>query len=188
MEQFFGIYDGELDAGFCQDIIRRFEGDDRKVQGMGGHGNGGIVDRRAKATSEVLLWTHSDGWEDVNEAIATSLRTRLREYLSEWGQALQLGIYPEEPRVTRYNLGDGFLAWHADNVGRSPTRVITAIWYLNTVQEGGETWYTSGRRRLFTPSTGQRSRKASGGPVSSLRTARDSGNWDPIRLPVLPSR
>jgi hypothetical protein len=141
MEQFFGIYDGELDAGFCQDIIRRFEKDERKVVGMGGCSSGGVVDRRAKATSEVLLWTNSEGWEDVNTAIVTSLRNRLREYLSEWGQALQLGIYPEEPRVTRYNLGDGFLAWHSDNVGRSPTRVITAIWYLNTVDEGGETFY-----------------------------------------------
>lgn len=140
MEQFFGIYDGELNSGFCQDVIRRFEEDDRKVEGMGGHGSGGVVDRRAKATSEVLLWTHSEGWEDVNQAIVSSLRKCLKDYLSEWGQALQLGIYPEA-RVTPYNLGDGFLAWHADNVGRSPTRVITAIWYLNTVQEGGETWY-----------------------------------------------
>ena len=141
MEQFFGIYDGELDSGFCQDIIRRFEDDGRKVEGMGGRGNGGVVDRRAKATSEVLLWTHREGWEDVNAAIVKSLQHRLREYLSEWGQALRLGIYPEEPRVTRYKTGDGFLAWHSDNVGRSPTRVITAIWYLNTVKEGGETWY-----------------------------------------------
>jgi hypothetical protein len=38
MEQFFGIYDGELDAGFCQDIIRRFEKNERKVEGMGGCG------------------------------------------------------------------------------------------------------------------------------------------------------
>ncbi len=141
LDQFFGIYDRELDPAFCRDIIRRFENDGRKVQGMGGMGAGGVVDRRAKATTEVLLWTHSDGWEDVNNAIVGSLKRRLREYLSDWGQALQLGIYPEEPRVTRYNTGDGFLAWHADNIGRSPTRVITAIWYLNTVEQGGETWY-----------------------------------------------
>ena len=108
---------------------------------MHGSGSGGQVDRTVKATTEILTWTHSKGWEDVNEMIVLSLRRRLRQYLAEWGQAFPIGIYPEEPRITRYREGEGFFAWHSDNVGRSPTRVITAIWYLNTVEVGGETEY-----------------------------------------------
>ncbi len=141
LDGFFGIYDGELDPSFCRDIIRRFEADDRKVRGMAGGGAGGAVDRRVKATTEILLWTHSKGWEDVNKAIVRSLKSRLKDYLQQFRQAFPIGIYPEEPRITRYLKGEGFYAWHSDNIGRSPTRVITAIWYLNSVERGGETWY-----------------------------------------------
>jgi len=137
----FGIYDGELSAGFCHDVIDRFEADPRKVKGMVGGGAAGRVDERVKATTEILLWTHRDGWEDVNRVILDSLRQRLRDYMGRWGRAFPIGVYPEEPRITRYREGEGFFAWHSDNIGRSPTRVITAIWYLNTVEKGGETDY-----------------------------------------------
>jgi len=143
LERFFGVFDGELPSSVCSEIIARFEADGRKVEGMVGdsRGGGGAVDRRVKETTEILLWTNSDGWEDVNELIQRSLQRRLRTYLKPFGEAFPIGIYPEEPRITRYRIGEGFNAWHSDNIGRSPTRVITAIWYLNTVRRGGETWY-----------------------------------------------
>lgn len=140
-ESLFGIYDRELPPDFCRDVIDRFEADPRKVKGMVGGGAAGRVDTRVKATTEILLWTHRDGWDDVNRVILDSLRRRLSDYMGRWGQAFPIGVYPEEPRITRYREGEGFLAWHSDNIGRSPTRVITAIWYLNTVEEGGETDY-----------------------------------------------
>ena len=137
----FGIYDGELPPDFCRDVIDRFEADPRKVKGMVGAGASGRVDNTVKATTEILLWTHGEGWEDVNRVIQASLRRRLNDYMRRWGPAFPIGIYPEEPRITRYREGEGFFAWHSDNIGRSPTRVITAIWYLNTVRVGGETDY-----------------------------------------------
>jgi hypothetical protein len=142
-DQLFGIFDDELPAPTCRDIIRRFEADRRKVQGMVGDGKngGGTVDPSIKATTEILLWTCRKGWEDVNELIVASLQRRLQQYLKPFAEAFPIGIYPEEPRITRYRVGEGFNVWHSDNIGRSPTRVITAIWYLNTVERGGETWY-----------------------------------------------
>ena len=143
LERFFGVFDRELPSSICSQIIARFEADDRKVEGMVGdsRGGGGAVDRRVKETTEILLWTNSEGWEDVNELVQRSLQRRLRTYLKPFGEAFPIGIYPEEPRITRCRVGEGFNAWHSDNIGRSPTRVITAIWYLNTVRRGGETWY-----------------------------------------------
>jgi hypothetical protein len=143
LSRFFGVFDGELAPDVCEDIIRRFEADERHVVGMVGDSKdgGGAVDPRVKSTTEILLWTHHQGWEDVNTLITESLKRRLREYLSPYGEAFPIGIFPEEPRITRYRVGEGFNAWHSDNIGRSPTRVITAIWYLNTVERGGETWY-----------------------------------------------
>lgn len=140
-ESLFGIFDEELPRAFCRDVIDRFEADPRKVVGMVGAGAEGRVDTRIKATTEILLWTHGDGWEDVNRVILDSLRRRLSDYMKAWGRAFPIGVYPEEPRITRYREGEGFFAWHSDNIGRSPTRVLTAIWYLNTVAKGGETDY-----------------------------------------------
>lgn len=155
-DRFFGIYNNELSGSICRDIIHRFEADERKVIGMAGdsRGGGGVVDTSVKATTEILLWTHRDGWEDVNEVVVGSLRRRLRQYLKPFAEAFPIGIYPEEPRITRYRVGEGFNAWHSDNIGRSPTRVITAIWYLNTVERGGETWY-KWQDRLIRPVEGR---------------------------------
>lgn len=137
----FAIYDNELSPAFCRDVIRRFEDDSRKVRGLVGGGGKGKLDPAIKSTTEILLWTNREGWEDVNEVLMNSLRRRLKDYMKTWGAAFPIPIAPEEPRVTRYQEGEGFFLWHSDNIGRSPTRVITAIWYLNTVARGGETDY-----------------------------------------------
>lgn len=141
LTDFFGIYDDELEPGFCREVIQRFEADERAIDGMHGSAGGGRVDRSVKAATEILLWQQREGWEDVNRRIEASLRDRLRDYMIPFAEAFPVGIRTEEPRVTRYRMGEGFYAWHTDNIGRSPTRVITAIWYLNDVAEGGETEY-----------------------------------------------
>lgn len=141
MRELFGIYDDHLDAGFCEEVIARFEADPRKVGGLHGAGEyGGRHDPEIKSTTEILLWQHSEGWEDVMQTLNRSLKTGLQRYMSQWGAAFPVPLRQEEPRITRYKPGEGF-TWHSDNIGLSPTRVITAIWYLNDVAEGGETEY-----------------------------------------------
>lgn len=140
-QDLFGIYDGLLDPSFCEEVIARFERDERKVQGLHGYGDqGGRHDPSVKSTTEILLWQHSRGWEDVMQTLNASLKEGLQRYMSCWGEAFPCALRQEEPRITRYLPGEGF-TWHSDNIGLSPTRVITAIWYLNDVAEGGETEY-----------------------------------------------
>ena len=111
MESLFAVYDDELSPEFCRDVIERFEADSRKVIGMAGGGASGRVDTRVKSTTEILLWTHRDGWEDVNEVIMESLKRRMKDYMQKWGKAFPIGVFPEEPRITRYREGEGFYAW-----------------------------------------------------------------------------
>ncbi|MFK7888176.1 MAG: 2OG-Fe(II) oxygenase family protein [Gammaproteobacteria bacterium] len=141
MKDYFAVYENQLSPEVCRDIITRFEADSRKVKGMVGRGDKGVVDPSVKATTELLLWTSREGWEDVNDALLSSLKACLAEYMTSFGPAFPIALAPEEPRITRYKAGEGFLQWHSDNIGRSPTRVLTAIWYLNTVKRGGETHY-----------------------------------------------
>jgi hypothetical protein len=138
MEDFFGIYDNALSGEFCQDVIHRFEGDQRKTRGKVGEGN---YRPDFKATMEIDLVDISQGWEDVINTVNQNLMYYLRQYMKKWAEAFQtVEVHHEGFRVTRYNPGEHF-NWHSDNIGDSYTRVMTAMWYLNTVEVGGETDY-----------------------------------------------
>lgn len=138
MEDFFGIYDNALSSEFCQDVIQRFEGDQRKTRGKVGEGN---YRPDFKATTEIDLVDISQGWEDVINTANQTLMYYLRQYMKKWAEAFKtVEVHHEGFRLTRYSPGDHF-NWHSDNIGDSYTRVMTAMWYLNTVDEGGETDY-----------------------------------------------
>lgn len=146
MSQFFGIFDDALPADFCRRTIERFEADERKITGRVGDGSaGGAIDPNIKSTTEILLNSDFPEWQDVLDTVGENLKQHLREYMMKWRQAFPCPIVAEEFRVSRYNPGEQF-TWHSDNIGRSVTRVITAQWYLNDVDEGGETefpWYNA---------------------------------------------
>jgi hypothetical protein len=138
MEDFFGIYDNALSAELCQDIVQRFENDPRKTRGKVGEG---YYRPDFKGTMEIDLVEIRHGWEDVINTVNQSLMFYLRRYMKKWGDAFKsVEVHHEGFRLTRYNPGELF-DWHSDNIGGTYTRVMTAMWYLNTVDEGGETDY-----------------------------------------------
>ncbi|MSQ97715.1 MAG: hypothetical protein EXR85_00230 [Xanthomonadales bacterium] len=138
MEDFFGIYDKALNAELCQDIVQRFENDPRKSRGKVGEGR---YRPDFKGTMEIDLADIRHGWEDVINTVNQSLMFYLRQYMKKWTEAFKsVEVHHEGFRVTRYNPGEQF-DWHSDNIGGTYTRVMTAMWYLNTVEEGGETDY-----------------------------------------------
>ena len=135
---FFAVYDGALSADFCQGVIDRFESDARKSRGMVGEGT---YRPDFKGTTEIDFATVSQGWEDVINTVNRSLMHYLRQYMTQWGDAFKsVEIHHEGFRMARYTPGQQF-DWHSDNIAGSYTRVMTAMWYLNTVDEGGETEY-----------------------------------------------
>lgn len=137
-EDFFGLYDRALSGDFCRDVIERFENDPRKTRGMVGEGN---YRPDFKGTTEIDFADIRQGWEDVINTVNQSLMYFLRQYMQKWGEAFKsVEIHHEGFRMARYNPGQQF-DWHSDNIAGSYTRVMTAMWYLNTVEEGGETEY-----------------------------------------------
>lgn len=59
--------------------------------------------------------------------------------MERWQRAFQsVNITHEGFRMARYEPGQQF-NWHSDNIGSTISRVITAQWFLNTVEEGGAT-------------------------------------------------
>lgn len=134
-EEFFGIYDGALSAEFCRDVIERFESDPRKVKGLVGDG---YYKPEVKGTVEIDFTEDATGWEDVLGVVERNLQHHLKMYMRKWQEAFKISLAHEGFRVSRYNPGQLF-NWHSDNIGSAFTRVITAQWFLNTVDEGGET-------------------------------------------------
>ncbi len=142
---FFGIYDGALSPDFCRDVIDRFENDPRKVKGLVGEGN---YRPEFKGTTEIDFADVTQGWEDVIGIINKNLIYHLKKYMERWSRAFKtVDIVHEGFRMARYNPGQLF-NWHSDNIGSSMSRVITAQWYLNTVDEGGETEFLWHRKAI----------------------------------------
>jgi hypothetical protein len=53
--------------------------------------------------------------------------------------------------VQKYNCGEGYYKYHQDfahSDDKIQMRIITFIWYLNTVEEGGETEFFNGRIKI----------------------------------------
>lgn len=141
IEQFFHINDNALPAAFCERVISTYENSAYKVKGKIGNGTPeGAYDPSIKSTTEIILNEHTDEWREPLERIVENLRAELKVYMGKFGNIIHVPIYPEDFRVTKYEVGEIF-DWHSDNIGGDITRVITAIWYLNTVNEGGETNY-----------------------------------------------
>jgi len=136
MQNLFGIYDNSLGEDFCNDVIQRFENDPRKVKGKVGAGK---YRPEFKSTTEIDFVEVRQGWEDVINTVNLRLARHLRDYMSQYGDAFKVvDVHHEGFRMVRYNVGEQF-DWHSDNIGGSYTRVLTAVWYLNTVNEGGAT-------------------------------------------------
>lgn len=139
---FFGIYENSLPPGFCRAVIERFDADPQV--GPGRYGNGtreGAVNPRIKQTTEINFDGTQQGWRDEIRVLIRSLDRHLKRYMETWGRAFPCEIFHEPLKIARYPVG-GHFDWHSDNLGNGvTTRVITALWYLNTVDEGGETEY-----------------------------------------------
>jgi len=136
MNDFFGVYEKSLGPDFCRDVIHRFENDPRKVTGKVGDGQ---YRPEFKATTEIDFVEVRQGWEDVINTANLRLSQHLRDYMQRWAEAFKtVEVHHEGFRMVRYEIGQQF-DWHSDNVGGSYSRVMTAVWYLNGVEEGGAT-------------------------------------------------
>ena len=166
MEDFVRIYDGALDPAVCSSIIDRFESDtDNHYAGNVDGEEGLVVKLDYKQTTELALGLFPE-WSDIDALLYEKISGYFKLYLDSLGNLFgckSSTILDEPYRVKRYDIGGGY-QWHIDTAP-SPNitgrRWIAAIWYLNTVYQGGETEFrNSGRavrpvtgRLLFFPCT-----------------------------------
>lgn len=132
-----------LPKSFCNNVIEKFEQDDRKRQGQVGDG----VCLEIKRSSDLSI-SKLDDWESYDQAFYKSLNIGLKRYnnfipeeyiknkaLSELGNDTGYQIQRTQP-------GDYYI-WHHD---QTTTRLLTFIWYLNDIKDGGYTEFIDGTR------------------------------------------
>lgn len=140
-----------LSEEFCEGLIKKFEEDDRKHPGLTFSGVTGMKVSMDLFISDIEDYAEEDG----------TLYRSLSEHTDGYVAGLPNGLGPEMLNVqdTGYNIqrtrvGEGYV-WHDDShvTSDGDSRIITFIWYLNDVHEGGETEFSCGVR--VKPETGK---------------------------------
>ena len=140
---FIYIQKDALPKSFCDNVIQKFELDDRKRQGQVGSG----VRLEIKRSCDLSI-TGKEDWESYDQAFFKSLNDALKEYLrfipEEYLQSRALGRFEDDTgyQIQKTQPGDYYI-WHHD---QTKTRLVTFIWYLNDVKDDGYTEFIDGTR------------------------------------------
>jgi len=139
----------------CDDIIELYENDDSKYAGctLGG------VNKNIKDTTDFVIPKHpGTKWKKIEEFLKKELHKHLLLYLNHFNDSEnylpknnngQSGcmlkgnkFQVDQFMVQKYDKGKGKYVYHNDfnnDYKNKRYRVITYLWYLNDVEEGGET-------------------------------------------------
>ena len=140
---FIYIQKDALPRSFCDNVIQKFELDDRKRQGQVGSG----VQLDIKRSCDLSI-TGKEDWKSYDEAFFKSLNNALKEYLrfipEEYIQFKALGRFEDDTgyQIQKTQPGDYYI-WHHD---QTTSRLVTFIWYLNDVKDDGYTEFIDGTR------------------------------------------
>ena len=144
-----------LDPKTCEDIIQKFRHDDRKAPGIT---TSGQVMLELKKSMDLAI-SDLDEWEHIDRTIFQSLADNLEEYSKRITEIIGKPLWSDQVKDSGYNVKryrpDDYYNWHIDcqTYQGGWTRTIACIWYLNEVEEGGETEFAFGHK--ITPETGK---------------------------------
>lgn len=140
-----------LTEEFCDKLISKFEEDPGDSKGKGIIGQG--INLEVKDTWDIYI--SNEYWKDEDNIVCNILTNSIseyRSYLTDYDIRLDpfstLGnkIVDSGYNIQKYETNKGFYTWHNDYrfSKKLGSRVLTFMWYLNTVEEGGQTEFTNG--------------------------------------------
>ena len=151
----------------CKSIINRFNKDNRRHQGVTA---GGLLEN-IKQSTDLNITDHIQGWEQHDKHLHAKLTPLLERYYANLNKNFDnhffnnkelrydynppINIIDTGYQIQRTEAGQGYV-WHndfaIDNLNNvQSTRLLTFIFYLNTVDEGWTQFYNGDQ---ISPETG----------------------------------
>jgi Rps23 Pro-64 3,4-dihydroxylase Tpa1-like proline 4-hydroxylase len=148
-----------LSSDFCNSVIDKFENDQRKGQGQVGYGR--QVFTQIKKSIDLNISFYKD-WKNEDIIFFNSLSEGFANYMEHCNQCNQYfpnaffgsnltNTMSESTQDSGYQIQKtepgGYYKWHNDALLENNfLRVITYIWYLNDVTDGGYTEFSNGMK------------------------------------------
>ena len=140
-------FKNSLNELLCNEIINLFENE--KINHKKGRiGYNAIIDLNIKDTHEILLdntlFNKNKRWEEIKSILQDELNKNILEYFLKIDNLFMINndIFKFSGfQIQKYIKNEGKYTYHDDftNYNNNDYRIITYIWYLNDVIEGGET-------------------------------------------------
>jgi hypothetical protein len=145
--------DNSLSEELCNDIIELYENDDRKYDGI----TQGGLQKKIKNTTDLIIPKNNEKWEKIEKCLYKELHKNILKYIKhincesynpEFNNGRDANIFKnknlEAPgfMIQKYEKNVGEYVYHDDfSIENNKHRIITFLWYLNDVEEGGETQF-----------------------------------------------
>jgi hypothetical protein len=152
MNKYVYLNKNSLSKEFCLDIINLFENeDDGKYHGVTHSG----LNKNIKDTTDFAINMSNEKWAKYNKFLQEELNRNIKKYLknlrdefknkvqqSDWNYFDDNGISFNTILMQKYKKGTGKYIFHHDfsiDYQNKKYRAFTFLWYLNTIELGGET-------------------------------------------------
>lgn len=137
---FIRMYRDTFPRDLCEEVIRRFEADERK------HASTTATRDKPRLRSGTMLQIGDLAeWKDIADAYSAALEKNLQSYAQAFPTLQQLISSPATkrtpPLLERVEPGQGF-GMHIDaSVAGTHDRMVAVLMYLKDVEQGGETQF-----------------------------------------------
>ena len=141
-------YNLSLDNELCDALINEFNNNTKKTAGITYSGNNTNI----KKTTDL----HSEFWIDreLDKKLYDELNQKLQQYYIDINSIYSAVYLPYSStsdsgyNIQHYTANEGFYTFHSDFYTDTfrGFRVLTFIWYLNDVEEGGTTEFYDGTK------------------------------------------
>jgi hypothetical protein len=150
------INENSISRELCEDIINLFELEEDKYIGKTRNG----VDKDIKDTTDYVINSEDKKWSKIHSFLKTELNNNLKSYFKnlnkndcinnteqlssniEYNYFSELALFFNTFMIQKYNKNCGRYIYHNDShidFSNKSNRIITYLWYLNDVKEGGQT-------------------------------------------------
>lgn len=141
------IYENVLSNDLCEKIIDLFLKETNKCPGL----TSGGLNIKVKNTTDFHLKNNpTEKWSKIDNELYKALNSCLEKYRNKYNAFFQFNNIEDTGfQIQRYIANEGFYDYHHDFlVENNKHRILTFLFYLNNVQEGGETEFFYGNFKI----------------------------------------